>query len=93
MLASRPLLRDLADVVTPHYAAKWRVIGFLLGLSQSALDIIEYDRGRSAINCCIEIWGKWLDSDTSATWRKVLKVLENKAVTETEKEKSNLTHS
>ena len=85
MLGSRPSLQQLTDLVIPHYAAKWKVIGLLLGLSQSEIDIIEYDHGRNAINCCIGMWGKWLDTNTSATWRKALDVLERKAVTETEK--------
>ena len=89
VLGSRPSLQQLTNLVVPHYAAKWRVIGVLLGLSQSTLDIIKYNHGRDAINYCIEMCGKWLDTDTSATWRKVLDVLEHKAVTVTEAKISN----
>ena len=70
----------MTKLVTPQYAAKWRVIGSLLDLNGSALEIIEHDRGRSAINCCSEMWGTWLDKDTSATWNHVLTVLEHKTV-------------
>lgn len=89
MLESSPSLRDLTDLVTPNYAAKWRVIAPLLGLSKSDIDIIEHDHGRSAINCCSEMWGKWLDTDTKATWREVLKAIDHKAVTEKEKGNNN----
>ena len=91
MLESRPSHSELVDLVMPHYAAKWKVIGSLLGLSTSVLDIIDHDHGRSAINCCNEMWQRWLDTDTSATWRKILKTLEHKTVTETEK--GYLTHN
>ena len=70
----------MTKLVTPLYAAKWRVIGSLLGLNGSVLEIIEHDHGRSAINCCSEMWGTWLDKDTSATWNDVLTVLEHKTV-------------
>ena len=61
----------------------------LLGLSQSVLDIIEHDH-RSAIDCCIKMWTKWLDTDTTATWRTVLNALDHEAVTETEKSNHHL---
>ena len=85
MIVSTPSLQELTDLVIPHYAAKWKVIGSLLGLTKSTLDIIEHDCGNRAIKCCSEMWGKWLDTDTSATWRTVLNALDHEAVTETEK--------
>ena len=84
MLGSRPSLQQLTDLVIPHCAAKWKAIGLLLHLRQSELDIIEHDHGHNAINCCIEMWGKWLDTDTAATWKTALTVLGHKAVTEAE---------
>ena len=89
MIASRPSLQELIDLVIPHCAAKWKFIGSLLGLSQSVLDIIEHDH-RSAIDCCIKMWTKWLDTDTTATWRTVLNALDHEAVTETEKSNHHL---
>ena len=84
VLKSMPELRDLSDLVTPDYAAKWKTIGLLLGLTQAQLDIIENDHGRSAIKSCNEMWGKWLATHTDATWEKVLNSLEHRNVTETE---------
>ena len=85
VLESSPSLRDLTDLVTPNYAAKWRVIASLLGLSKPDIDIIAHDHGRSAINCCGEMWGKWLNTYTEATWGDVLKIIDHKTVTEEEK--------
>ena len=90
MLESRPSHKELCELVMPHYAAKWKFIGSLLDLKPSLLDIIDHDHGRSTIDSCLEMWNQWLNTDTSATWRKVLKVLEHTAVPEAEK--SNLTH-
>ena len=70
----------MTKLVTPQYAAKWRLIGSLLGLSSSELEIIEHDRGHNAVNCCSEMWGKWLDKDISASWNDVLNILEHKTV-------------
>ena len=85
VLGSRPSLQQLTDLVTPYYAAKWNVVGLLLGLNQPKLDIIEHDHGRSAIDCCTKMWGAWLDTNASATWKNVLDVLEHKTVTEKSK--------
>ena len=74
MLKSRPRHRDLSDLVTPDYAANWKDIGLLLGLTQPKLDIIEYD---DAIECCNEMWRIWLASHTNATWENVLNTLEH----------------
>ena len=54
-----------------------------MGLNSSELEIIEHDRGHNAVNCCSEMWGKWLDRDTSASWNDVLNVLEHKTVIQT----------
>ena len=77
MLKSRPRHRDLSDLVTPDYAAKWKDIGLLLGLTQPKLNIIKYDDNRIAIKCCNEMWRIWLVSHTNATWEKVLNTLEH----------------
>ena len=91
VLKSTPSLRDLTNLVTPDCAAEWRVVGSLLGLTKSNLDIIEHDHGRNAISCCSHMWGNWLETNASATWEDVLKVLEHKAVKVTKN--SDLTDS
>ena len=75
-----PLLKDLYQHVTPQYAADWEVIGTLLGLPTATLDTIEYDNTHKAARCCNAMLKKWLQVDTTASWRKLFTVIESAAV-------------
>ena len=77
---STPLLKDLHNHITPHYAARWRVIGTLLGLPKGTLDIIEHDNYHKAESCCHAVLEKWLEVDPSASWNKLLSVIQSPAV-------------
>lgn len=91
-LNSIPKIKDLSNLVTPHYAAKWNNIGLKLGITKAQLDIIEHDHGRSAVKCCNEMWGRWLDLDPNGTWKNVLDSLECKTRPQTEKDISVDSH-
>ena len=84
VLQSRPLLSELANLITPNYAAKWREMGLLLDLTKGKLDIIKQDYCHSAENCCNQMWGIWLDRCTTATWKDVLNVLDHENGMESE---------
>jgi len=75
-----PPLKDLQNYITPHYAARWRVIGTQLDLSRGLLDSIEYDHAHKAESCCNAVLEKWLDVDSSASWKKLFEVMESPAV-------------
>ena len=75
-----PLLKDLYQHITPQYAADWEVIGTLLGLPTATLKIIEYDNREKARQCCNAMLSKWLEVDTTASWRKLFTVIESPAV-------------
>ena len=75
-----PLLKDLYQHITPQYAADWEVIGTLLGLPSGTLDIIEHDHMHKATRCCNAMLRKWLEMDTTASWRKLFTVIESPAV-------------
>ena len=57
--------------VIPRYATKWRRTGALLGLSTGVLDIIDNDCRGKAESCCNSMLEKWLDTDHTASWRKL----------------------
>ncbi|XP_065888438.1 protein NLRC3-like [Dysidea avara] len=78
--SSNPLLKDLQNHITPHYAAQWRVIGTQLGLPSGTLDIIEYNNRDKAEFCCNAMLKKWLEVDPSASWEKLFEVIESPAV-------------
>ena len=75
-----PQLKDLHNHITPHYAARWRIIGTLLGLPKGTLDIIEHDNYHKAEPCCDAVWEKWLEVDPSASWNKLQSVIHSPAV-------------
>ena len=75
-----PRLKDLHNHITPHYAVHWRVIGTLLDLPSGILDIIKYDNHDKARPCCNAMLKKWLEVDPSASWNKLLSVIQSPAV-------------
>ena len=79
-MTSVPSPKELNQYITPHYAAHWRVIGTQLGLSTGALDIIGHDNMHKAVQCCNGMFKKWLEVDTTASWEKLLEVIESPAV-------------
>ena len=78
---SIPSLRDLYQLVTPHYATEWREIGILLGLPNERLKIIKADNPRDIKRCCNQMFQAWLQTDTSASWEKLFAAIESDAVT------------
>lgn len=74
-----PSLRELRRYVTPDYAAQWRMLGTLLGLHTERLEIIEHDNFKKAMPCCNAMLSKWLEIDTTPTWKKLLTVIKSLA--------------
>ena len=72
-----PLLKDLYQYITPQYAADWKVIGTLLGLSSGELKAIEAGYPTNVQWCCNQMLKKWLEVDTTASWGKLLNVIES----------------
>ena len=75
-----PLLMDLYQHVTPQYAADWKVIGTLLGLPSGELKAIEAGYPTNVRWCCNAMLEKWLEVDTTASWRKLFTIIESPAV-------------
>ena len=78
--SNRPLLGDLYELVTPRYAASWKIIGILLGLSIGELNAIEAGYPTNVKWCCNEMLEKWLEVDAVASWEKLSIVLESPAL-------------
>jgi len=76
-----PQLKDLYECITPQYATEWKVIGALLGLPREELKIIEHDNYRhKAVPCCNAMLEEWLEVDPTASWNKLLTVIQSPAV-------------
>ena len=56
------------------------MIGTLLGLPSGTLDIIKYDNHDKARPCCDAVLEEWLEVDPSASWNKLLSVIQSPAV-------------
>ena len=75
-----PLLKDLYQHITPQYAADWKVIGIVLGLPSGELQAIEAGWPMNVKWCCNQMLEKWLEVDPTASWGKLLAVIESPAV-------------
>ena len=75
-----PLLKDLRQSITPHYAADWKVIGTLFDLPTGELKAKEAKWPTNVKWCCNQMLEKWLETDTSDSWKKIVTVIESPAV-------------
>ena len=80
VLNSEPNLKDLYNLITPEYAAHWKVIGILLGIKKGILDGIERNFPSNVSWCCNELLDTWLERDTNASWKKIIEVINSPAV-------------
>ena len=78
---SQPKLKDLYNLITPEYAAHWKVIGTLLSIRKGILVGIERNFPNNVSWCCNELLEKWLERDTNASWKKIIQVIDSPAVT------------
>ena len=81
VLNSQPKLKDLYNLITPTYAAHWKVIGILLGIEKGILDATEVAFPTNTLWCCNKLLETWLERDTKATWKKLIKVMDSPGVT------------
>ena len=81
VLNSQPKLKDLYNLITPEYAAHWKVIGTLLGIEKGILTGIERNFPNNVSWCCNEFLETWLERNTEVTWKKLIQVIDSPAVT------------
>ena len=81
VINSKPMLKDLYNLITPKYAAHWNVIGALLGIESGIITGIERTFPSNVSWCCNDLLKKWLESDTEATWKNMIQVIDSPAVT------------
>jgi len=80
VLDSPPKLKHLYNLVTPDYAAHWRIIGTLLDISKGRLDAIERTFPANATWCCNRMLETWLEIDIGVSWRTLIEVIDSPAV-------------
>ena len=68
------------NLITPEYAAHWKVIGTLLGIGKGTLDVIEGAYPTNLPWCCTKLLETWLERDTDASWKSIIQVINSPAV-------------
>ena len=68
--------------MVPHVSPQWYVLGvkLLKEDQESQLDIIESNHAGDNKKCCIDMFRYWLSTNTSATWKQLIKALQSPAV-------------
>ena len=82
VLSKRPHLKELQNLVAPNYAVSWKEIGLQLGIQKGILQSIEINFPTDVEERCNEMLRVWLDADNTATWRKLINVINSPAVVE-----------
>ena len=77
VLATKPLLKDLHNIVTPDYAVHWRMFGTHLGIRSGVLDTIDHDCQHKAEDCCNAVWEEWLNIDANAAWCTLIRIVDS----------------
>ena len=73
-----PELSELCTYLMQHHqTARWKLIGSLLGLPLGQLEIIDHDCKGKAEDCSTAMLAQWLSIDTTASWEKFKKIIEN----------------
>ena len=68
-------MKDLREFIVHQYSSKWKMLGLLLHLPSSVINIIAYDH-HTTNECMVTMLEKWMCTDPEATWGKLLKAIE-----------------
>ena len=72
----RPSRIDLNIHVVPSVAIKWKALGEVLLhrdiVETGYLEIIEEDNPKEVVECCKQMFIKWLETDQDASWEPAL---------------------
>ena len=62
--------------VTPRYASYWKEIGIFLDFKSEELEIIKMDNPADTKRSCNDMFIKWLQTDSNASWEKFFNALD-----------------
>ena len=79
MADSKPSIKMLQRHVIPYVATKWYRLGAELfdEREEHKLDTIEANHKNDVDECCFEMFRTWLQTDTNATWYRIVEALES----------------
>ena len=80
----RPSKQDLSTHIVPSVAYIWKALGNALLpcdlVEREELCIIEANNPGNVKECCEEMFDKWLKADKDASWRQLIKALQQPGV-------------
>ena len=80
----RPLQKDLSTHVVDSVATNWKALGEMLLnpdlVDKKQLEIIEENSPRDVKKCCKQMFTRWLETDTSASWKKLIAALQSPGI-------------
>ena len=62
--------------VTPRYASHWKEIGIFLDLKPEEIEIIKMDNPEDTKRRCNDMFIKWLQINSNASWEKLFNALD-----------------
>ena len=65
------------NLITPDYAAHWKLIGTGLGIREGTLLAIKRNFPDNVKWCCNALLEEWLNTDINATWKKLIQVIDS----------------
>ena len=74
-----PTEKELLDHVVPEVATRWQELGLKL-LKPNQVEIIRLDHPHDARQCCIAMFIQWLQTNTDASWKKLIEALHSRGV-------------
>ena len=72
-----PLFKDLVQQFTPRYGRDWKVIGTVLDIHFTLLEMIEKNFNGNTASCCNAMLEEWLKRDVFASWEKLFNAVES----------------
>jgi len=73
-------LKDLLNLVSPHYAVAWKEIGEELGVPVGTLNALQKNYPDDCDRCCDKMLEEWCSLGANPKWRNVLNALDSPAV-------------
>ena len=73
--SDRPTLKDLHEHVVKEAALKWKDLGSELYQRYIVLDSIKLSSPPDAVQCCMHVFQRWLDTNIDASWNQLIRAL------------------
>ena len=77
--SAKPTMSEICKHIRDEAASRWYNLGMLLVVPVHQLNIIQMNYPHDTEMCCTQMFRYWLQTDTEASWSKLLNALRNMA--------------